>query len=126
VSFLPVRPQAELCTVYNAADVLVLASSREGWPNVLLEAMACGTPVVAANVGGVPEIVTEPAAGRIVTERSGAAFAHAVREVLNPRPSREATRRFSQRFDWTATSRGQLSVFARATSDFSAAAEAVA
>jgi glycosyltransferase involved in cell wall biosynthesis len=126
VSFLPVRPQAELGTVYNAADVLVLASSREGWPNVLLEAMACGTPVVAASVGGVPEIVTEPAAGRIVTERSGAAFARAVREVLHPAPSREATRRFSQRFDWAATSRGQLSVFARAMSECSAAAEAVA
>ena len=126
VSFLPVRAQPELKLVYSAADVLVLASSREGWPNVLLEAMACGTPVVAANVGGVPEIITDPAAGCIVTERTGIAFASAVRDVLQARPSREATRRYAQRFDWAATSRGQSKVFAAALLDLASRAEAVA
>jgi teichuronic acid biosynthesis glycosyltransferase TuaC len=117
VSFLSVRPQADLRWVYCAADVLVLASSREGWPNVLLEAMACGTPVVAADVGGVPEIVTDPVAGRIVTARSGPAFASAVRGVLNAGLSRELTCQFAQQFDWTATSLGQLTVFSDVLSD---------
>src|SRR5262245_4189666 len=63
VRFLGQLPQSELPRYYSAADALVLASSREGWPNVLLEAMEIGTPVVAARVGGTPEVVTSRAAG---------------------------------------------------------------
>ena len=47
VTFAGQRPNDQLKTYHSAADVLLLASSREGWPNVLLESMACGTPVVA-------------------------------------------------------------------------------
>jgi teichuronic acid biosynthesis glycosyltransferase TuaC len=117
VTFLPVRLQSELKWLYSAADVLILASTREGWPNVLLEAMACGTPVVAANVGGVPEIITEIAAGKVVSERTASAFAAAVRAVLDAGISREATREFAQSFDWGPTSRGQSRVFASVMAD---------
>ena len=55
---------------YNAADISVLASSREGWANVLLESMACGTPVVASNIPGNPEVVRERAAGLIVAQNT--------------------------------------------------------
>jgi glycosyltransferase involved in cell wall biosynthesis len=44
---------------YSAADVFCLATSREGSPNVLLEALACGLPCVATPVGGIPEVVTD-------------------------------------------------------------------
>lgn len=50
-------PHEVLSLWYSAADVLCLASRREGWPNVLLEALACGTPIVATAVGGIPEII---------------------------------------------------------------------
>jgi glycosyltransferase involved in cell wall biosynthesis len=100
-----------LSQIYSAADVLVLASSREGWANVLLEAMACGTPVAAAPVEGVNELVTTPAAGRILTERSAPAIAEAVRAILADPPSREATRRHAEAFSWDATTAGQLDVF---------------
>ena len=56
---------ADLPALYGAADASVLASSREGWANVLLESMACGTPVVAANIWGNPEVVRAAAAGVI-------------------------------------------------------------
>lgn len=106
VRFLAVRPQRELAKVYSAADVLVLASSREGWPNVLLEAMACGTPVVATAVGGVQEIVTSRVAGRVVAERSGAALADALREVLARPPVQSTVAQFASQFGWQETAVG--------------------
>ncbi|MCB1768449.1 MAG: glycosyltransferase family 4 protein, partial [Candidatus Competibacteraceae bacterium] len=62
-------PNVELARWYSAVDVLALASSREGWANVLLESMACGTPVVATRIWGTPEVVQEPVAGRLVADR---------------------------------------------------------
>jgi glycosyltransferase involved in cell wall biosynthesis len=70
VRLLGARPHAELPSLYAAADILVLASSREGWANVLLEAMACGTPVVASNIWGNPEVVRDAAAGMIADENA--------------------------------------------------------
>jgi teichuronic acid biosynthesis glycosyltransferase TuaC len=104
-------PNAELARWYSAADLLLLASSREGWPNVLLEAMACGTPVVASRVGGVPEIVQLAVAGRVVAERSPAAFAAAVVDLLRTRPTPEQVRQYAEGFSWDRTSQDQLTLF---------------
>jgi glycosyltransferase involved in cell wall biosynthesis len=114
VAFLGERSQQELAPLYAASDAVVLASSREGMPNVLLEAMACGTRVVAAAVGGVPEIVTEPAAGIVVGERTPAAFAHALAALLAEPFERAATRRFAERFDWTASARAHCAILEQA------------
>ena len=57
VHLVGAKPHCELCLWYNAADLFCLASSREGWPNVLMEAIACGLPVIATNVWGAPEII---------------------------------------------------------------------
>jgi teichuronic acid biosynthesis glycosyltransferase TuaC len=104
-------PNAELAPWFSAADVLLLASSREGWPNVLLEAMACGTPVVAASVGGVPEIVGPPATGRVVPERRGTAYAAAVLSVLAAGVDRQAVRGYAEGFGWAPTSQAQSRLF---------------
>ena len=103
----------QLYLYYSAADVMVLASSREGWANVLLESMACGTPVVATNADGNPEVVASPEAGVIIGERSAAAIAAGARQLLEALPTREATRRYAERFAWDETTQGQLDVFAR-------------
>lgn len=71
-------PNADLHAWYSAADVFCLASEKEGWPNVLLEAMACATPVVAHRTWGVPEIITGPDLGILVETREPAAFADAI------------------------------------------------
>ncbi len=111
VSFLGNLPQSELPKYYSAADVMVLASSREGWANVLLEAMACGTPVVATSVGGTPEVITTPAAGLLMQERSPQALADAVSQLLASPPSREATRQHAAQFGWDEISQAQVTLF---------------
>jgi glycosyltransferase involved in cell wall biosynthesis len=113
VRFLGIVAQDRLPAVYTAADILVLASSSEGWANVLLEAMACGTPVVATAVSGTPEVVAAPAAGRLLPERSAAAIVAAVHDLLAAPPDRAATRAYAEQFSWDSTTAGQLDLFAQ-------------
>lgn len=68
VIFAGSRPNEELKYWYSAADISCLVSSREGWPNVVLESLACGTPVVATGLWGVPEILVSPELGLMVQQ----------------------------------------------------------
>ena len=111
VHFLGQVPHEDLARLYSAADALILASSREGWANVLLEAMACGTPVVASDVWGTPEVVNASAAGILVRERTPAAFSNSVRRLFADPPPRSATRSHAEMFSWDATTQGQLDLF---------------
>jgi len=80
--FLPGKcPNEELRAWYSAADVSCLTSSREGWPNVLLESLACGTPVVATAVWGVPEVISSPMLGTLV-QPSVPAIADGLKQAL--------------------------------------------
>ncbi|MBF0189592.1 MAG: glycosyltransferase family 4 protein [Magnetococcales bacterium] len=111
VRFVGELPQERLKTCYSAAVALVLASSREGWANVLLESMACGTRVAATNVWGAPEVVTAPEAGVLIEARTPSAIAAAVRRLLAMPSDPVATRRHAERFSWEATTQGQLKLF---------------
>ena len=68
VSLMGARPNEELALWFNSADASCLVSSREGWPNVVTESIACGTPVVATRVGGIPEIIISPELGVLVDQ----------------------------------------------------------
>lgn len=113
VTFLGALPQDELIQYYSAVDALILASSREGWANVLLESMACGTPVVATPVWGTPEVVANPVAGVLTEDRSAQAIARAVQRLFAAYPDRNKTREYAEQFNWDATSQGQLEIFQR-------------
>ncbi len=106
-------PHAKLADFYGAADLSVLASSREGWANVLLESMACGTPVVATDVWGTPEVVAAPEAGRLAT-RDAVSLGTNIAALLDDLPARDATRTYAEGFAWDETVEGVLQVFERA------------
>ena len=66
VIFCGPQPPEALHKFLSAADVFVLATANEGWANVLLEALACGTPVIATDVGGNSEVINHSSLGEIV------------------------------------------------------------
>jgi len=111
VTFVGNVPQKRLPTFYTAADILVLASRHEGWPNVLLEAMACGTPVVVSDIPGMTEIVASSHVGRLASERSAKGFAQSIMEMAHESPKREQVRQYARTFDWASITEGQLKLF---------------
>jgi glycosyltransferase involved in cell wall biosynthesis len=113
VHFAGVVPNEQLLRWYSAADALILASSREGWANVLLEAMACGTPVVATRIWGTPEVVAPESGGVLFEPREASALAAAVRQLLQAKPDRERVRRYAEGFSWQQTTQAQLDLFSR-------------
>jgi glycosyltransferase involved in cell wall biosynthesis len=111
VYWVGVVPQTDLKWWYSAADALTLCSSREGWANVLLEAMACGTPVVATNIWGTPEVVSTSSAGVLMMQRTSAALSDAWERLLSHYPARGLTRVHAESFSWDSTTLGQLKMF---------------
>jgi glycosyltransferase involved in cell wall biosynthesis len=79
---LPACAFDEVAVWMAAADLVTLPSYMEGCPNVVLEALACGRPVVATNVGGIPEIMND-ACGRLVPPREPVGLARALASVLD-------------------------------------------
>lgn len=110
VSFLGRLDRPALIEAYNAADILMLASSREGMANVLLESMSCGTPVVATDVWGAPEVVNEKS-GELVATRDPEVLASGAIRLLQRNVSREEVRLHAENFSWEATTLGQLDMF---------------
>lgn len=82
VHFLEEQPQEQLALWYGAADVFCLASHREGCPNVVLEALACGTPVVVNDVGAVSQFVKNGEDGMLVQPGDAAALERALDAAL--------------------------------------------
>jgi teichuronic acid biosynthesis glycosyltransferase TuaC len=92
-------PPEAMPGLLGAADLMLLPSEREGLANVWVEALACGTPILIADVGGAREVLDRPEAGRLVA-REPAAIAAAAREMLAAAPAPASLRRSAERFSW--------------------------
>ena len=98
------QPNADLKYWYSAADVSALTSSREGWPNVILESMACGTPVVATGVFGVPEVIVSPQLG-VMVEQSVPSIAGGLEEALSKDWDRAGVAQHARQRTWEVVAR---------------------
>ncbi len=81
IRFVPAAPTGTVAQWMAACDVFTLPSYKEGCPNVVLEALASGRPVVATHVGGIPELMDEQS-GRLVPAREAAALERALDDTL--------------------------------------------
>jgi D-inositol-3-phosphate glycosyltransferase len=115
VAFLAPRRQPELAALYRAADVVLMPSHSESFGLVALEALACGTPVVASAVGGLPHVLGDDGGGTLVEGHDPAAFARALLPYLVDARRRavagEAGRRRALRFSWERTAARTLDVY---------------
>jgi glycosyltransferase involved in cell wall biosynthesis len=87
--------EVEKAAVFAAADVLVVPSVVENYPNVICEALACGVPVVGSRVGGITELVENGVTGYTPGERNAASFADALQSLLETLPGHRSA--WSQR-----------------------------
>lgn len=90
----------DLHRMLSAADVFVLSTRNEGWANVFLEAMACGLPVVATDVGGNREVVANDELGEIVPFDDADALREATARALHRSWDRAAIRRYAEANTW--------------------------
>jgi D-inositol-3-phosphate glycosyltransferase len=130
VRFLPPQGGQDLVNVYRAADVVAVPSHNESFGLVALEAQACGTPVVAARVGGLPVAVEDGHSGLLVPSHEPDDWADALARVAL-RPDTRATlargaARHAARFSWQRTTEALLDTYAEATAAFRNAALEVA
>ena len=126
VRFLPPRGGEDLVQVYRAADVVVVPSYNESFGLVALEAQACGTPVVASRVGGLPVAVAEGRSGLLVTGHDISDWADALAELIADPARRErmagTAAAHALRFSWDRTTDALLGAYDEARHEFRARA----
>jgi teichuronic acid biosynthesis glycosyltransferase TuaC len=114
VLFTGSLPQEEIAIWLAAADIMALPSASEGLANAWVEALACGTPIVIADVGGARELLDRPEAGRLVDQTAGAVEA-GIAEILRNPPEQAAVRATAERFTWQRNTDALYAHFARIT-----------
>lgn len=112
IFLLGAKPQSELADWYSAADLFCLASYDEGCPNVVLEALACGLPVVASDVGGIRQLLDQQC-GRVVVEPAAENLASEIRAALSMKWSPEKIARLHGTRSWTEVAQEVSQFFAR-------------
>ena len=115
VRFVAPLPAAELADRYRAADLVVVPSHSESFGLVALEAQACGTPVVAAAVGGLTTAVADGVSGVLIEGHDPARWAHHLRQLIADQPYRhilaQGARQHAEHFSWRRTTAGLLTAY---------------
>lgn len=105
------KPSGEIARYMQAADLLCIPSDNEGVPNVALEAMACGLPVVATEVGGIPEVIDRPYLGNLVSRGDEGELVQAFEShLIRPRLRDQIAAHAVQYYSWDATVDAYLKV----------------
>lgn len=120
VRFVPPQPHHLLSTYYRAADVCIVPSRSESFGLVALEAAACGTPVVAAGVGGLLTLIDDAVTGFLIENRDPRDFAEAVRTLLDTPATAEsmsiAAAERASHYTWSTTAARLRRLYADLTS----------
>jgi D-inositol-3-phosphate glycosyltransferase len=122
VTFLPPQSREQLVNVYRAADLVAVPSYSESFGLVAVEAQACGTPVVAAAVGGLPVAVRDGVSGTLVDGHDPDDWAQAIAALFDrgPETMRQAAVEHAATFSWAHTVDGLLASYGHAISDYRA------
>jgi len=113
IMFVGGRPHEEIPLWMNACDMLILPSLCEGFPTVIPEAMACGKPVVASNVGGIPEILSSNELGILVPPKDPKSLAWAIIKAVNTKWNRDVILHYSKKYSWSKLVKSILQVYQR-------------
>lgn len=122
VSFLPPQSREALVNVYRAADIVAVPSYSESFGLVAVEAQACGTPVVAASVGGLPVAVRDGVSGTLVDGHDAGDWARAIGALFErgPESMRHAALAHAATFSWAHTVDALLDSYTHAITDYRA------
>jgi D-inositol-3-phosphate glycosyltransferase len=122
VTFLPPQSREQLVNVYRAADLVAVPSYSESFGLVAVEAQACGTPVVAAAVGGLPVAVRDGVSGALVEGHDPDDWAQAISAVFErgPETMQRAAVEHAATFSWAHTVDGLLASYGHAINDYRA------
>ena len=100
IVFVGSKPHQDMPFWINASDIFCLPSRNEGCPNVVLEALSCGTPVVATRVGGVPDIIESDEVGLLVEPASSDKLSAALKLALSKEWDRQSIREKAPQLNW--------------------------
>ncbi|OGL44013.1 MAG: hypothetical protein A2W05_04245 [Candidatus Schekmanbacteria bacterium RBG_16_38_10] len=118
VTFLGTQPHSDIPRIMSEADILCLPSYREGWPNVCMEALACGLPIVGTDIGGINEIVSSSDYGVLVPPGDYTALAKALKYALTKDWDREKIREYASNYTFDKIGQMYMDVYAKAKECF--------
>jgi glycosyltransferase involved in cell wall biosynthesis len=117
VMFAGGKKHEEIPIWMNASDIFILPSLQEGFPTVVPEAMACGKPIVATNVGGVPEAITHNDLGILVNPGDSEGLASAMLEALERKWNPEIILKHAEKYSWRNLAEQIVSIYQKALSN---------